>query len=439
MIDKKTTQLLNSPKAEDRKQAVKALAQSNQAEALKYLATIYKTDSDPEIRDLALKAGRYLKKKLDSDGGTSAPAPIEKARSEAPAEQVPARVSQLDQERANGLLQFALEQHMRGADSKAAKSLEEAFSLNPHLLHDQYAVGLASTVTGLPGEEAVARLSHAAARGHKRISSMQAAAQQSTPAHRALALVMVLSALIMLIAYLLMPWADLGLVETVDEFGESISLSQQIEEARQQIDDLQALVALQGGNASIVNEFAAAVNALNFDFSGLEVTAIVYNLSDPLEIMGVTGLFRSLSRVINLPFDESEFRSPPVESDPLDYTMLFVPLVSIVIIVIGVLLLSGRSAALMRWGLCMLFGVIVVIPFVWFYMDVSGGLLSPDANLGELGQITAFEPVSLIAVGYWTALIGMIGMLLMPLIAFILPQPKNKRKIETEAEEAQPA
>lgn len=53
--------LLDSPNAADRKEAVRLLAKRGDVSALTYLRAIYRTDSDEEIRQLALKAGRYIK------------------------------------------------------------------------------------------------------------------------------------------------------------------------------------------------------------------------------------------------------------------------------------------------------------------------------------------------------------------------------------------
>lgn len=60
MIDKLIRQLESSdPKK--RMQAVRALAKTGDRTALKPLLKVYKNDPDPKVRDLALKAGRYIK------------------------------------------------------------------------------------------------------------------------------------------------------------------------------------------------------------------------------------------------------------------------------------------------------------------------------------------------------------------------------------------
>ena len=52
---------LKSPISAERKKGVIALGRIKDREAWRYLATIYKNDPDPLVRDLALQAGKYIK------------------------------------------------------------------------------------------------------------------------------------------------------------------------------------------------------------------------------------------------------------------------------------------------------------------------------------------------------------------------------------------
>lgn len=54
-------QSLKSRDPEERKKGVIALGRVKDREAWRYLATIYKNDPDPLVRDLALQAGKYIK------------------------------------------------------------------------------------------------------------------------------------------------------------------------------------------------------------------------------------------------------------------------------------------------------------------------------------------------------------------------------------------
>lgn len=202
MIDDKLIRQLNSPNVEQRKQAIAALAKSKDRDALSYLSNVFRSDADPEVRELARKAGIYINKNSPQSGGAGVVGGggngggngSEKAKTtyaydavdeeeddgyasaygqyndlyddgadddvdddggdEADYEDV--KVTPLDEERANGLVQQALDIHMRGNNDKAIKYLSQAFAKNPGLKRDSYTMSLAATVTGLPGSQAIA-------------------------------------------------------------------------------------------------------------------------------------------------------------------------------------------------------------------------------------------------------------------------------------------
>jgi len=62
VTDPRIIQYIRSRDPEERMKAVRALGQVHSAEALRYLATIYAQDPDDLVRDLALQAGRHVKK-----------------------------------------------------------------------------------------------------------------------------------------------------------------------------------------------------------------------------------------------------------------------------------------------------------------------------------------------------------------------------------------
>lgn len=61
MIDPRLIDRLSDPDAERRKQAVVAIARIKEYAALQYLATVYREDSDPQVRELARKGGQFLR------------------------------------------------------------------------------------------------------------------------------------------------------------------------------------------------------------------------------------------------------------------------------------------------------------------------------------------------------------------------------------------
>jgi tetratricopeptide (TPR) repeat protein len=58
----KYIEALDSDNPQTRRAAIVALGKSGDSRALPYLAKIHQQDPDPELRELALKAGRYLKR-----------------------------------------------------------------------------------------------------------------------------------------------------------------------------------------------------------------------------------------------------------------------------------------------------------------------------------------------------------------------------------------
>lgn len=169
MIEQNVLRMLDSPNAEQRKQAVKDLAKSKDRAALPYLSNVFRNDTDDEVRELARKAGVYINKHApeeiaygyddgyddeDDDGGNYSYSDDDDAADNAvPAE---VHVSQGNKERADGLVKQALDMHMQGNNQRAIKYLTQAFEKNPNLARDSYTVGLAATITGKPHKQAVA-------------------------------------------------------------------------------------------------------------------------------------------------------------------------------------------------------------------------------------------------------------------------------------------
>ncbi|MFN8375444.1 MAG: HEAT repeat domain-containing protein [Anaerolineae bacterium] len=161
MIDPYVNQL-DSPDAERRKKAVIALGKSGDRAALPHLARVYKTDPNPEIRELALKAGRYLKRETEAQEIVPAePQSLyaEPNKGEAASFLPPiVEVSERDENRAKELVEQALDWHVRGQDKKASDLLAKALAINPKLRRDAYTTSLAATITGMDGDEAMAML-----------------------------------------------------------------------------------------------------------------------------------------------------------------------------------------------------------------------------------------------------------------------------------------
>jgi len=74
-MDSKILQLMESANPQDRKKAIRMLAQVGGKESLRYLGLMYKQDDDPEVKDLAIQAGKLIKKQETEAAVASTPAP----------------------------------------------------------------------------------------------------------------------------------------------------------------------------------------------------------------------------------------------------------------------------------------------------------------------------------------------------------------------------
>jgi hypothetical protein len=133
-----------------RRQAVIALGRTGDPQALPYLASVYKSDSVSEIRELALKAGRYIRQQNGLGDATPVARPSGLDQAIADDDVTPD-----DERRAKEYLEAALDLQVRGNAAKAADTLAKAFTINPRLRRDTYALSLAATITGREGSDAV--------------------------------------------------------------------------------------------------------------------------------------------------------------------------------------------------------------------------------------------------------------------------------------------
>ena len=162
-----TKQLIKQLKNRDPEQriiAIKKLAKLRSRDALPQLARMAGDDKDPKVRDMAQKAGAYI---LDQTGGKpKTQSSRTDASSEAPPEAeydkkgklVKVAVSDEDHDKANALVNEAMTMKDRDQLAKSMKTLSKALALNPNLRDDPYFLSLTEAVTGLNGEEGIAKL-----------------------------------------------------------------------------------------------------------------------------------------------------------------------------------------------------------------------------------------------------------------------------------------
>lgn len=154
---------IRSPDPQVRGEAIIRLANLRDPSVLPALAEIHRTDPDPRLRELALKAGRYVR--LNAAPAEPLPAPAESVSAEAAATATPPAADAATRQRARGLLDAAAGYHIQGLKARAIESLGRALDMDPALVADAFAANLAMAVTDLPRDEALAAVRDRSRRG----------------------------------------------------------------------------------------------------------------------------------------------------------------------------------------------------------------------------------------------------------------------------------
>ncbi len=173
MVDSRILQALEHTNPAIRKKAIIALGKSHDQGALPILAKVYRNDPDPEVRDYAHKAGRYIYSLRQAPPVPVAPAPktipplkkapppaqkpVESAikspqatiappKNQSPPKpppvkkSVPVYVSQDEIEKAEQYVNLGFQAIHINELIAAEKIFRRAFDLNPSLIHDSYVV-----------------------------------------------------------------------------------------------------------------------------------------------------------------------------------------------------------------------------------------------------------------------------------------------------------
>lgn len=459
MIDDRLLDLLVDDDVATRKRAVMELAKTKDREALKYLAEIFREDPDPEVRDLARKGGLYIKKHLESAAPARPPAdslrsslygdddaeeeeplyapePPKKesrpARASAPAEEDSVRdlaavIPTLDipyaqEKEAKSMVKTALDYHMRGDNERAAQHLRRALRIDPRLTKDPYTISLASTVVGIDGPEAVEQL----APTPDELLRKQRKAQTKTPAAQGLmAYVVLVGAFIVLLGFLMFPWIDLSSIPTTGAEGETMTLGESLDEARSQIEAMMVMFG-DADSDETTEAFLSAFNNIRISFSGLDSTLMILGVRDVFETMGLTNLFDSLGGMeglLGMPTEIEGVDLTPTP-EPLDYTLVLVPVLAVVALIIAALLLRGPSVGL--WIACLVVGLIGMVPIAYFYLSSVREVIPAGTDLSTFGDVTIPSGEQLIGLGFWLSLVGTLIIALLPFIALLtMPQQQE--------------
>lgn len=146
-IDDSLIMLLEHRDPAQRKKAIQGLAQTRNPDALPYLMMAHKSDADPHIRELAHKAGIYIRKQAPAASSSSS------KRSSTPAAGGP--VTQEDREWAETFLRQALDRHLRSDDEFAYRNALKALKRNPELMDDAETRAIVARITEKPEDEAI--------------------------------------------------------------------------------------------------------------------------------------------------------------------------------------------------------------------------------------------------------------------------------------------
>lgn len=307
MIDPRIIQALSSSDADKRKKAVAYLAKSLDRDALSYLARVYKTDSDPEIRELAKKAVAYIQKNAPqtTDDETYDDAPDEQPVSysrysslyvdDDPDDDdmlssshddiaLPSNitVSPVAEERAKSFVEQAMDWNVRGKNDRATDMLRKAFHTNPRLLYDSYSISLATNITGLSADD-VRRMFAPSTKQLEKSGMIPkgtlAQTRRLNGIQQFFALIVFLGATSVLIGFFAVPWVDFGWIPVPDSGN----------------------VASQLGNLADFNQLnAVGINVNNFNTLGGTLSEFQRLLNRPevRELESQAGAFGAQGRFI---------------------------------------------------------------------------------------------------------------------------------------------
>ena len=149
-----------------RVEAIKAIANSGDRANLPYLKEIVENDPDPRLQDYARKAARHLFTSTEKTAPEQATPqekrePVQEKKPRSPEPEVLPPTSSVPPAgltAAENKIQRALSLHMRGSPQKALKAFVQGLDLDPNLANETFTRSVASELTGLPSDQAIAIL-----------------------------------------------------------------------------------------------------------------------------------------------------------------------------------------------------------------------------------------------------------------------------------------
>lgn len=138
--------------AQQRKAAIKSLARAKDRNALRKLALLSGDDPDPEVRQLARRAGIYIRQEI---GDLPKPAPEQQSNDNKGGKADKIEVDEKNQQRAQKALEAAMTALTREERAGMIKHLRKALSYDPNLRTDAYFQSLCETATGEQAAKAI--------------------------------------------------------------------------------------------------------------------------------------------------------------------------------------------------------------------------------------------------------------------------------------------
>ncbi len=222
--------LLKSKDPAERMTAIKSLARDVDKRALKQLALMSGDDPDLAVRDLALKAGRYI-----LSGGAAA----QKKSDKGAAEGSPS--NKREELMARRMLESAMTHNINNDRVRLMRTLSEAMKLYPPIVSDGYFLSLAESATGESGQAAFDALADSGRVQQVEKQQIQEAKEKDHAAHEE-----VINAA---------SWADvafdLGLVFIIATVGAFIGLFLLVESAQSYVGRVENnVLAIEGATAA---------------------------------------------------------------------------------------------------------------------------------------------------------------------------------------------
>jgi hypothetical protein len=152
-MDQQIINLINSPNVADRKRAIKLLVKDGSEDAYKYLSALYKTDTNAEIKQFAVKAGKLIRQRQKEIDDSPIQQKTSKQQGDKPKVASAKQTGQTQRVRAKHLIDTAMDRSVANDSVGAKRNLIKAFQMNPELLDDGYAMSVATSILGVSESE----------------------------------------------------------------------------------------------------------------------------------------------------------------------------------------------------------------------------------------------------------------------------------------------